>query len=97
MWRAVTDAVGTAARDALWDYPDLMPSAEDIDDPAALVGRLQAHARGDAPERDAMDDALDALLAEAAGSTGTQDDASGEAATDPEDGPDDGPDIPRPV
>jgi hypothetical protein len=44
-----------------------------------------------------MDDALDALLAEAAGSTGTQDDASGEAATDPEDGPDDGPDIPRPV
>ena len=28
-------------RDALWDYPDLMPTAEDIDDPAALVERLQ--------------------------------------------------------
>lgn len=84
MWRAVTDAVGTAARDALWDYPDLMPTAEDIDDPAALVARLQAHARGEAPARDAIDDALDALLAEAAG-----DDAGG--------GQDDGPEDPRPV
>ncbi|MUG03587.1 zinc-dependent metalloprotease, partial [Bacillus tequilensis] len=36
MWRAVTDAVGVAARDALWDYPDIMPLASDIDDPSAL-------------------------------------------------------------
>lgn len=78
MWRAVTDAVGIAARDALWDYPDLMPSADDIDDPAALVARLQAHARGDAPARDEMDEALDALLAEAAST------ASGESAPAPE-------------
>src|SRR6187431_3362377 len=62
MWRAVTDAVGPAARDALWDYPDLMPTSEDIDDPAALVERLQARARGEAPTRDAFDDALEALL-----------------------------------
>jgi putative hydrolase len=73
MWRTVTDAVGVAARDALWDYPDLMPGAEDIDDPAALVARLQARARGDAPERDAMDDALAALLAEAEGDDGAGD------------------------
>lgn len=65
MWRAVTDAVGATARDSLWDYPDLMPTAEDIDDPAALVERLQARERGESPARDAMDDALDALLAEA--------------------------------
>ncbi|MFT4282062.1 zinc-dependent metalloprotease [Microbacterium sp.] len=65
MWRAVTDAVGATARDSLWDYPDLMPTAGDIDDPAALVERLQARQRGETPERDAMDDALDALLAEA--------------------------------
>ena len=37
MWRAVTDAVGTGARDSLWDYPDLMPTASDIDDPAGSV------------------------------------------------------------
>lgn len=67
MWRAVTDAVGTSARDSLWDYPDLMPGPGDIDDPQGLITRLKARAAGDAPPRDAMDDALDALLAEAAG------------------------------
>ena len=63
MWRAVTDAVGVAARDALWDYPDLMPTADDIDDPAALVARLEARARGEEPAPDEMDDALARLLA----------------------------------
>ena len=62
MWRAVTDAVGVAGRDALWDYPDLMPTAEDIDDPAALVARLEARARGEEPAPDEMDDALARLL-----------------------------------
>lgn len=62
MWQAVTDAVGTAARDALWDYPDLMPTAEDIDDPSALVSRLQALARGEQPEADEFDEALARLL-----------------------------------
>lgn len=62
MWRAVTDAVGVTARDALWDYPDLMPESADIDDPSALIVRLQARARGDEPVRDEMDDALEALL-----------------------------------
>src|SRR6478752_9066068 len=62
MWRAVTDAVGVNARDALWDYPDLMPTSDDIDDPSALVARLQARARGEAPARDAFDDALEQLL-----------------------------------
>ena len=63
MWRAVTDAVGVAARDALWDYPDLMPTADDIDDPAALIARLEARARGEEPAPDEMDDALAQLLA----------------------------------
>jgi len=67
MWRAVGDAVGTAARDALWDYPDLMPTAEDIDDPSALIARLSAQARGEAPAADAIDDALAQLLAEESG------------------------------
>ncbi|WEG07495.1 zinc-dependent metalloprotease [Microbacterium horticulturae] len=62
MWRAVTDAVGPGGRDALWDYPDLMPTADDIDDPRALIDRLQARARGDQPVQDEMDEALEALL-----------------------------------
>ncbi|MGW8484297.1 zinc-dependent metalloprotease [Microbacterium sp. NPDC055903] len=62
MWRSVTDAVGVAARDALWDYPDLMPAAADIDDPAALIARLQATARGEEPAADEFDEALARLL-----------------------------------
>ncbi|QCQ16360.1 zinc-dependent metalloprotease [Microbacterium sp. RG1] len=72
MWRQVTDAVGVAGRDALWDYPDLLPGATDIDDPTALIERLSARARGEAPERDAMDEALEQLLAEEEGGEGPE-------------------------
>jgi len=63
MWRTVTDAVGIAGRDSLWDYPDLMPQSSDIDDPAALIARLQAMARGEGPAADEFDEALQRLLA----------------------------------
>ena len=36
MWRALTDAVGAEKRDALWAQPDLIPTSDDIDNPAAL-------------------------------------------------------------
>ena len=62
MWRAVTDAVGIAARDALWDYPDIMPLASDIDDPSSLIARLEALQRGETPEADEFDEALARLL-----------------------------------
>jgi putative hydrolase len=90
MWRAVTDAVGVGARDSLWDYPDLMPTSEDIDDPAALVARMQATARGEMPAQDAMDDALAQLLAE-------ESDRPDDEATPPDVASDDGPEGPRPV
>lgn len=60
-WRAVTEAVGPEARDSLWDQPDLMPGAADIDDPAAVIARLQGGG-----ELDEMDLALQALLDDAA-------------------------------
>lgn len=78
MWRAVTDAVGIAARDALWDYPDLMPTSEDIDDPSALVARLEALARGETPARDEFDDALAALLDGESGADGGPEEQSGD-------------------
>jgi len=92
MWRAVTDAVGIAARDALWDYPDLMPTAEDIDDPAALIARLEARARGEEPVQDEFDAALAALLADEEGASPGADSpepSNDDTGTDPED--------PRPV
>lgn len=57
MWQAVTDAVGAKERDALWSQPDLVPTSEDIADPAALIARM----RGEA-SMDDVDRAIEALL-----------------------------------
>ena len=62
MWQAVTDAVGTEARDALWAHPDILPGSEDLDDPMALVRRLTHTAEGGEPELDDVDQALEDLL-----------------------------------
>ena len=63
MWRAVTDAVGADARDALWAHPDIVPGDADIDDPTLLIARLQ----GDAPAEDDVDRALQELLDDTTG------------------------------
>lgn len=52
MWRQVTEAVGIQKRDGLWNHPDLMPTAGDIDNPSALIVKL----------RDTNDDAMDQAL-----------------------------------
>jgi putative hydrolase len=62
MWQQITDAVGDEGRDALWAHPDVLPTGEDIDDPAALIARLEARARGEVPEPDDFDTALEDLL-----------------------------------
>ena len=62
MWRAVGDAVGVEARDGLWAHPDLLPSSEDLDDPAMLVARLTGTATGDEEVDDGFDEALEQLL-----------------------------------
>ena len=63
MWKAVTDAVGTEARDALWSHPDLVPTGEDIDNPSALIARITAGP----PEPDDFDRALEDLLDDESG------------------------------
>lgn len=37
LWRALTDARGIDGRDAVWQHPDLMPTADDLADPEAFV------------------------------------------------------------
>lgn len=101
MWQAVTDAVGIAGRDALWDYPDLMPTSEDIDDPTALVARLQAVARGEQPVADEFDEALARLLdgddfSGDGAADGVDDAASDDGTSDDAGSDDDGPGEERP-
>ena len=40
MWQKISEQVGQSARDDIWRHPDLLPTAEDIQDPAALIKRL---------------------------------------------------------
>jgi putative hydrolase len=40
LWERVTQAVGADARDAVWQHPDLLPSAEDLDEPAGFIDRM---------------------------------------------------------
>lgn len=93
MWRTVTDAVGIAARDALWDYPDFMPTAADIDDPQALISRIRDRDqdRGDDTPVDEVDDAIARILAGEQPASEPDQDA---AASDDDSGE---PEDPRPV
>ena len=69
MWQAVTDAVGSEARDALWSHPDIVPVDVDIDDPTLLIARLT----GDEPAQDDVDRALQDLLDDSTGDRPTED------------------------
>jgi putative hydrolase len=69
MWQQVTDAVGAEARDALWQHPDVVPTADDISDPSALIARLT----GGTPERDDVDQAIEDLLNDNSGDRPTED------------------------
>ncbi|MGU3500300.1 zinc-dependent metalloprotease [Mycobacterium sp. C31M] len=39
LWEKLTEAVGADARDAVWQHPDLLPGAEDLDEPAEFIDR----------------------------------------------------------
>jgi hypothetical protein len=39
LWRLLREDRGTDGRDALWEHPDLLPTADDLEDPAAFVNR----------------------------------------------------------
>lgn len=44
LWRMLTDQHDVERRDALWNHPDLLPTAEDLDDPAGFIDRAAKHA-----------------------------------------------------
>jgi putative hydrolase len=82
LWEALREARGVDGRDALWEHPDLMPSSDDLDDPAAFV-------RGGSPADD-----LD--ISRFTDGDGAEDgDADGSAAGDTDGGTGDGSDGPE--
>ncbi|MFF3640194.1 zinc-dependent metalloprotease [Streptomyces sp. NPDC002564] len=82
LWASLTDARGVDGRDGLWEHPDMLPTASDLDDPDGFVHREQ------------MDfSELDKMLGEAAGGAGpdlTKGEGTDEGDKGPEDKGDDG-------
>ncbi len=63
LWAQIARDNGAAARDAVWDHPDLLPGTEDLDDPSGYAAR-RATAVDDAAE---VDRALAEILGEEPG------------------------------
>jgi len=42
LWWAVTQQHGVSGRDAVWGHPDLLPTADDLDDPLGFAERMTA-------------------------------------------------------
>ena len=76
LWERLTGAVGMDARDAVWAHPDLLPTTEDLDEPAGFIDRVIG---GDITGID-----IDAAIAEFEKELG----GSAEGGRPEEDGPD---------
>lgn len=57
LWATLTAERGVAERDGLWQHPDIMPTAEELDDPSGFVA-----ARESGRQDDGVDAGLAALL-----------------------------------
>ncbi|MEV6669381.1 zinc-dependent metalloprotease [Streptomyces sp. NPDC051162] len=77
LWASLTDARGLEGRDGLWEHPDMLPTAADLDDPDGFVHREHL----DFSE-------LDKMLGEAAG--GAKPDLKKDSGTEPGAGDDSG-------
>ena len=87
LWGSLRSRQGTEARDAVWAHPDLLPTAEDLDDPLGFREHVeQPEALTDAEFDAALADLLDKESGQG-GPGGTSGDQSGE---EPGDTPDAG-------
>lgn len=97
LWRRLGESRGVEGRDAVWGHPDLMPTADDLDDPTRFVGGTPVEAAATPSEPGErftdLDDPLARLeqemAAEAAATSGTVEDATPEPR-DGDDADDDG-------
>jgi putative hydrolase len=77
LWEKLTQAVGADARDGVWQHPDLLPSASDLDEPAGFIDRMVG---GDTS---GMDSAIEQALNEADDAERGGDETSGDEAGGP--------------
>jgi hypothetical protein len=74
---------GIEGRDAIWHHPDLLPTAEDLDDPKGFSSRRKLAEASDSEVDDALQKLLDGGFDDTsgdqggAGDTGSKDDDGG--------------------
>jgi putative hydrolase len=67
LWWSISEKQGVSGRDAVWSHPDLLPTADDLDDPLGYGERMAAAADFTAP------DDLSELLGDDPGGTASAD------------------------
>ncbi|MBV9169696.1 MAG: zinc-dependent metalloprotease, partial [Chloroflexi bacterium] len=76
LWWAVTEKHGITGRDGVWAHPDLLPDADDLDDPIGFAQKLGADPLAELPEAEAPPRADDPTAANKQVEAGRQPHAS---------------------
>ncbi len=79
IWQGLTEARGVSGRDELWRHPDLLPTAQDLDDPVGFMRGTPEIDISDLTEKAAE---LDAAADDGATSDDTEDPGPGGAGSD---------------
>ncbi|MCF2529896.1 zinc-dependent metalloprotease [Yinghuangia soli] len=82
LWASLADARGIEGRDALWAHPDMLPTADDLDDPDGFVHREELDLSGLTAQLDADLEALDAKAAQAAQAEKDKNDSKDDTSED---------------
>lgn len=82
LWQHVAEKEGKEARDALWQHPDMAPTAKDLEEPTAFLDRREQRNAEDQEIDDALNQLLEGTLGWAEGLQPGQD-SEGDAKQDP--------------
>ena len=91
LFTIVEQAQGTEAREALWHHPDMIPTAQDLDEPTEFLDRRAREREESADIDEALSAMLDGTLGWAEGLSPSDDpemDSLREAGVIPDDQPD---------
>ncbi len=80
LWALLAEEGGTTARESVWDHPDLLPTPEDLDDPAGYRGRRDEAAETSADLDRALEEILGSAAAGGSGAAGGSAEAGGSGA-----------------
>ncbi|WP_433140437.1 zinc-dependent metalloprotease [Actinomadura nitritigenes] len=94
LWRKLTEVRGAQGRDAVWEHPDLLPTADDLDDPDGFVHGREIEGLSDLDLTNLTNLTTAAEEDEAEGSADAGGTSGAESGEKPDEKPDDEPEDP---